>query len=71
VMLGKGIGLKGLWDIESDLREGRLVECLADFSGEPIDLYAVFASRTHMPPRMRVFIDFIADAFAHYPATPE
>ena len=71
VMLGKGIGLKGLWDIESDLREGRLVECLADFSGEPIDLYAVFASRTHMPPRMRVFIDFIADAFAHYPGTPE
>lgn len=67
VSMGKGIGLKGLWDIENDLADGRLVECLAAFAGDPIDLYAVFASRAHMPPRMRVFIDFIATAFEHYP----
>jgi len=66
VVMGKGIGLKGLWDIASDLIDGRLQECLTDFAGDPIDLYAVFASRAHMPPRMRVFIDFIAESFENY-----
>jgi DNA-binding transcriptional LysR family regulator len=62
VLDSRGIALKANWDIKEDLREGRLVECLAPYACDEIALYAVFATRLHMPPRMRVFIDFIAAA---------
>jgi DNA-binding transcriptional LysR family regulator len=57
-LMGRGIGLKALWDIEDELRDGRLVEVLAPFAHNVINLYAVYPSRTHLPPRVRVFIDF-------------
>lgn len=57
---GRGIALKALWDIEEDLSSGRLVELLAPFARNEINLYATYVTRTHLPPRVRVFIDFIA-----------
>ena len=60
---GRGLVLKALWDIEDDLREGRLVECLAPYHCDEIELYAVFANRRHMSPRVRVFLDFVEQAF--------
>jgi DNA-binding transcriptional LysR family regulator len=60
---GRGLALKALWDIEDDLTSGALVECLADYHCDEIELYAVFASRRHLPPRVRVFLDFVARAF--------
>jgi DNA-binding transcriptional LysR family regulator len=60
---GRGLALKALWDIEDDLREGRLVECLAPYHCDEIELYAVFANRRHMSPRVRVFLDFVEQAF--------
>jgi DNA-binding transcriptional LysR family regulator len=62
VLAGRGVALKASWDIEDDLREGRLVECLAPYACDEISLYVVFATRRHMPPRLRVFVDFIAAA---------
>ena len=59
-LAGRGIGLKARWDIQSDLVDGRLVEVLAPFSDNEINLYAVYASRSHLPLRMRMFIDFIS-----------
>jgi DNA-binding transcriptional LysR family regulator len=61
-LAGHGIAMKASWDIRADLRDGRLVECLAAYSCDTIALYVVFATRRHMPPRMRVFIDFMAEA---------
>jgi DNA-binding transcriptional LysR family regulator len=63
VRAGHGLALKALWDIEDDLQSGALVECLADYHCDAIDLYAVFASRRHLSPRVRVFLDFIAAHF--------
>jgi DNA-binding transcriptional LysR family regulator len=60
---GKGLALKALWDIEDDLKSGALVECLAEYHFDVIDLYAVFASRRHLTPRVRAFLDFIAEHF--------
>jgi DNA-binding transcriptional LysR family regulator len=62
VLAGRGIAMKASWDIDDDLREGRLVECLATYACDEISLYAVFATRRHMPPRLRAFVDFIAAA---------
>ncbi len=63
VLQGRGLALKALWDIDDDLRRGSLVECLADYHCDRIDLYAVFASRRHLSPRVRVFLDFVQQAF--------
>ncbi|MDB5707246.1 MAG: DNA-binding transcriptional LysR family regulator [Sphingomonas bacterium] len=58
-LMGRGIALKALWDIEDDLQAGRLVELLAPFSGNVINLYATYPTRSHLPRRVRVFIDFM------------
>jgi DNA-binding transcriptional LysR family regulator len=61
-LAGQGIGLKALWDIEDDLSSGRLVELLAPYACDEIKLYLTYATRSHLPLRMRVFIDFMAAA---------
>jgi DNA-binding transcriptional LysR family regulator len=58
-LAGRGIALKALWDIEGDLRAGRLVELLAPFACDEISLYATYATRMHLPPRVRLFLDFV------------
>jgi DNA-binding transcriptional LysR family regulator len=58
-LMGCGITLKAFWDIEDDLKAGRLVEVLAPFSASEINLYVFYPSRNHLPPRVRVFIDFL------------
>ena len=59
---GRGIGQKALWDIEDDLEQGRLIECLAGFTDDRLELCASFIGRPYLLPRTRVFVDFIADA---------
>ena len=58
-LAGHGIGLKALWDIEPDLAAGRLVELLAPFARNAINLYVIYPTRSHLPNRVRVFIDFM------------
>ena len=59
---GRGLALKALWDIDDDLSAGRLIECLAPYHCDEIELYAVFANRRHLSPRVRVFLDFVQEA---------
>ena len=61
VLQGRGIALKAQWDIASDLADGSLVECLSQFHCDAIELYAVFASKKHLSPRVRVFLDFVQE----------
>ncbi|HTT06721.1 MAG TPA: LysR family transcriptional regulator [Steroidobacteraceae bacterium] len=63
-LLGRGICFKALWDVEDDLAEGRLVELLKPYASDDICLYATYATRRHLPSRVRVFIDFVATAMA-------
>jgi DNA-binding transcriptional LysR family regulator len=57
---GRGIALKAVWDVQPDLEAGTLVECLKDFWCDEIDLFAICASRQHLPPRIRIFLDYIS-----------
>jgi DNA-binding transcriptional LysR family regulator len=59
-LAGCGVALKAHWDIEDDLRTGRLVELLAPYACDGIKLYAAYPSRQYLPPRTRVFTDFMA-----------
>jgi DNA-binding transcriptional LysR family regulator len=58
-LMGRGVALKAFWDIEDDLKAGRLLEVLAPFTASEISLYVFYPGRTHLPPRVRVFIDFL------------
>lgn len=63
-LAGRGVASKAKWDIAGDLQAGRLVELLAPFACNEIKLYATYPSRNYLPPRTRVFIDFMAAKLA-------
>jgi DNA-binding transcriptional LysR family regulator len=58
-LAGRAVTIKALWDVEDDIRGGRLVHLLQPFQCDEMNLYATYATRTHLPPRMRLFIDFV------------
>jgi DNA-binding transcriptional LysR family regulator len=66
---GAGISLEAEWDVEADLAEGRLIECLPDVRWEPVSLYATFMPGRPVAPRVRLAIDWIADTFSAGDAT--
>jgi DNA-binding transcriptional LysR family regulator len=48
--------------VAEDLQARRLVECLADYWCDTIDLFAAFLPGRPAPPRIRLFMDFIVSA---------
>ncbi len=57
---GRGLSLEALWDVAEDLLAGRLVECLADYWCDEIELFVTFQPGNPIPPRIRLFVDFVA-----------
>jgi len=62
VLDGQGIAQMAGYQICQLLREGRLVACLAQYMPDDRGHYLCHASRLHLPPRVRVFIDYMTDA---------
>jgi DNA-binding transcriptional LysR family regulator len=56
---GLGLAWRSWWEVEADVRAGRLVSVLDEFAAPPNGIYAVFAQRKHLPLRLRLWIDFI------------
>jgi len=61
-LAGRALTIKAIWDVQDDIRSGRLVELLKPFQCDELNLYATYATRSHLPPRMRLFIDFVVHA---------
>jgi DNA-binding transcriptional LysR family regulator len=61
-LAGRAVALKMEADIQEDLRSGRLVRLLESFECDESKLYVTYATRTHLPPRVRLFIDFVVNA---------
>lgn len=49
--------------VEKELKEGRLVAILKDNEIQTLTLSAIFPTRDHLPPKVRVFVDFLAEQF--------
>ncbi|MFM9597213.1 LysR substrate-binding domain-containing protein, partial [Streptomyces scabiei] len=49
--------------VERDLQAGRLQAVLEDWRTVTTTLYAVYPSRRHLAPKVRVFLDFLAETF--------
>lgn len=64
VVGGAGIGLCPEFVVRDDLEAGRLVPLLEEFSGYDLGIYAVYPHTRHVPSRVRVFVDFLADYLA-------
>lgn len=62
---GLGLAWRSLWEVEADLRSKRLVSVLDAFAAPPNGIYAVFAQRKHLPLRLRLWVDFIKEAYGH------
>lgn len=60
---GRGLAWRSLWEVEDDLRQGRLVSVLDDSAAQPIGIYAVFPQRRQLPLRVRLFIDLLKHTY--------
>ncbi len=60
---GFGVSLMPLPYVEDDLRNGRLRSALEDWGTVETTLYAVYPSRQHIAPKVRVFLDFLIEEF--------
>ena len=63
-LAGFGISMEAAWDVAGDLASGTLVALLPDHSPAGIELFATFAPGKPVPPRIRLFIDFLAERLA-------
>jgi DNA-binding transcriptional LysR family regulator len=61
---GAGIALLPTYLVSTDLREHRLVRVLPDFEPEVLGIHAVYLSRQHQPPLLRLMLDHLANYFS-------
>ncbi len=60
---GMGIAWRSTWEVEQDVKAGRLNVLLEDFAAPPNGIYAVFPQRKHLPLRVRLWIDFVKHTY--------
>ncbi|OYU72161.1 MAG: LysR family transcriptional regulator, partial [Burkholderiales bacterium PBB5] len=59
---GHGILMRAEWDIARYLQDGRLVPVLPQCFTPDAAIHAVYPQRHQMAARVRVFVDFVAQA---------
>lgn len=67
---GLGIVLQPTFLIGDDLRDGALVELLPQYRSTQLGIYAVYPTREHVSPKVRLLIDFLVAAMQR-PQWPE
>lgn len=55
-----GIVLQPAFLVSGDLERGNLVEVMPEYRSAELGIYAVYPTRKHMPPKVRLLIDFLA-----------
>jgi DNA-binding transcriptional LysR family regulator len=66
-LAGEGIVIHSLWHVADDLRAGRLEVMLPEYPLATTAISAVMPQRRLVPPRVRAFIDLLADEFGDDP----
>jgi len=67
VVAGLGIAMHSSWHVCDDLRAGRLQALLPDYAIADTGIYALMPQRRLVPPRVRAFVDFLAERFGDDP----
>jgi DNA-binding transcriptional LysR family regulator len=67
ILNGGGIALLPQWAIEEELKIGKLVQLLPEFTFSPCNYetstYAIYQNRQLVPSKVRVFLDFLTEHF--------
>jgi DNA-binding transcriptional LysR family regulator len=66
-LAGLGIAQHSVWHVWRELRDGRLVQVLPDYPIPDTGIYAVMPQRRLVPPRVRAFVDFLAQTLGDNP----
>jgi DNA-binding transcriptional LysR family regulator len=64
---GEGITIHSIWHIADDLHAGRLRVVLPSYTLPETGIHAVMPQRRMMPPRVRAFVDFLAERLGDSP----
>lgn len=67
VLSGLGIALSPLWLFHDDLKAGRVVALLQDYTPLALPIHAVSAPNRRQSARVKAFVDYLADALAQAP----
>jgi DNA-binding transcriptional LysR family regulator len=62
---GAGIVFEPAFIVGPEVRAGRLVPLLQDFMPPPVPIYALYPSRKHLSAKVRRFVEFLVERFAH------
>jgi len=65
--LGLGIAIEPDFIVAPEVRAGRLVRLLPGFALPRVPIAAVYPSRRHLSAKVRAFVGFLAERFAHEP----
>ncbi len=65
---GVGITRTPTFVVGNDIREGRLVALLKDYEPPEVAIFLVYPQRRHQSPKVRAFVDFIAERISEFPA---
>jgi DNA-binding transcriptional LysR family regulator len=68
VMADIGIAASPAWLIQDDLKSGKLIEILRDFTPPPGEINAVYPSGRHVSAKVRAFTEFVKAEFEKIPA---
>lgn len=68
---GLGIAYSPVWLFEDALLDGRVQLLLEDYPGSPTPIQMIYPERRLLPQRAKVFMEFVAQEFAHEPALNE
>ncbi|MTV37203.1 LysR family transcriptional regulator [Duganella radicis] len=63
VLSHQGVTLQPSFLVAEHLRAGRLVELMPEFRSAELGIYAVYPTRKHVPAKIRLLIDWLADSF--------
>jgi DNA-binding transcriptional LysR family regulator len=66
-LAGLGLVRRSIWDVTTELGDGRLVEVLPEWTGESSPIQVVYTSRRFLPTRTRQFIDLLVSQFSSQP----
>ena len=66
-LAGLGIARLPLYMVADALRTGALVRVLADRPQVDVEVSVLFPERRNLAPKVRAFVDFLADGFGEIP----
>jgi DNA-binding transcriptional LysR family regulator len=60
---GAGIALLPTYFVSCELAQGKLLRLLPDYEPERLGIHALYLSRVHQPPLLRLMLDFLAERY--------